>query len=88
VFTCGTLTPAVVFHSVEKSLTVSLCQTQRMNRVLGQNGNGQNGTDKMAAIESSITQAIQLPLIILLSSLNLFPLKPIDAYHLFVTCDY
>jgi len=32
--------------------------------VLGQNGRGQNGTDKMAPIESSINQAVQLPLTI------------------------
>jgi len=32
--------------------------------VLGQNGRGQNGTDKMASIESSINQAIQLLLTI------------------------
>jgi len=32
--------------------------------VLGQNGRGQNGTDKMASIESAISQAIQLPLTI------------------------
>ena len=32
--------------------------------VLGQIGRGQNGTDKMVPIESSINQAIQLPLTI------------------------
>ena len=31
---CGTPTLAVVFHSVEKSLTMSLCQTLCMNSVL------------------------------------------------------
>ena len=36
----------------------------RVETVLGQNGRGQNGTDKMAPIESSINQAIQLPLTI------------------------
>ena len=35
-----------------------------LKMVLGQNGRGQNGTDKMAPIESSINQAIQLPLTI------------------------
>ena len=44
--------------------------------------------DKMAPIESSINQAIQLPLTIWLSSLIPLPLRPIQAYHLFVTCDY
>ena len=34
VSTCGTPKPAVVFHSVEKSLTVSLCQTLCMDSVL------------------------------------------------------
>jgi len=42
--------------------------------VLGQNDRGQNGTDKMAPIESSINQAIQLPLTIWFSSLILLQL--------------
>jgi len=42
-----------------KEITNSLF---RLWMVLGQNGRGQNGTDKMAPIESSINQAIQLPL--------------------------
>ena len=36
----------------------------RLSLVLGQNGKGQNGTDKMAPIELSINQAIQLPMTI------------------------
>ena len=35
-----------------------------ISAVLGQNGRGQNGTDKIVPIESSINQAIQLPLTI------------------------
>jgi len=38
---------------------------------------GQNGTDKMAPIESSINQAIQLPLTIRFSSLIPLPRRPI-----------
>src|SRR6218665_1316537 len=34
VFTCGTPTPAAVFHCVEKRLVVSLCQTLCMDSVL------------------------------------------------------
>jgi len=39
-------------------------EVKELWRVLGQKGRGQNGTDKMAPIESSINQAIHLPLII------------------------
>ena len=49
---------------------------------------GQNDTDKMVPIESSINQAIQLSLTIGFSSLIPLPLRPIQAYHLFVTCGY
>ena len=46
-----------IFKTINRSLLL-LCL------VLGQNGRGQNGTDKLAPIESSINQAIQLPLTI------------------------
>src|SRR6218665_4117764 len=46
---------------------------------------GQNGTDKMAPIESSINQAIQHSLTIRFSSLIPLSLRPISAYHVFVT---
>ena len=35
-----------------------------LHAVLGQNGRGQNGTDKISPTESSINQAIQPPLTI------------------------
>src|SRR6218665_156086 len=46
-------------NNINSSLYTSSPQT-----ALGQNGRGQNGTDKMAPIESSTNQAIQLPLTI------------------------
>ena len=53
------------------------CLCPRLFLVLGQKGRGQNGTNKMAPIESSINQAIQLPLTIWFSSLIPLPLRPI-----------
>src|SRR6218665_2281477 len=58
VSTCGTPMSAVVFHSVEKSLRVSLCQTLCMNRVLQntekQNPGGHSFTQKMKILRYEI----------------------------------
>jgi len=53
------------------------CLVETLLGFLEKNRRGQNGTDKMAPIESSINQEIQLPLTIKLSSLIQLPLRPI-----------
>src|SRR6218665_436646 len=56
-----TLTPAPIYSFIH---SICIAPLRVLRRVLGQHGKGQNGTVKMAPIESSINQAIQLPLTI------------------------
>ena len=60
--------------------------------VLGQNGIGQNGTDKMVTIKSSISLPIQLPLTMWFfhqSRFHFNPFRfPLCVYHVLVTFAY
>ena len=80
--TYGCARTEYLHHGNDKQQQHSFIQFRLKHRDTGIDGSrtkwyGQNGTDKMVPIESSINQAIQLPLTMWFSSLIPLPLRPI-----------